>query len=870
MLKLTDHFVQRADIDHRHPEPYAGEQAVSYQPERDGPLFPINARRPETDAKIKQIRSQYRAGTEKLRHFLATHRPARTSTANRAFTTLANRVNDDEREGFYSTEITLLYGEGKYALDSLCVDIDDETIPLHKRVAEIDNLADGIEVCASGTLENLRHAAAELRLSAGDVRASARNAWENIARQVLREFADSRHRHEPNYAGNETHYVAGYQNMLADRYGLPVRTDHAISPGLARYLDECDRYLQHRLTPTRLVRSMAEACLAEIQAHYHEDRDRVLSENDVWRMRQAYGALEPQLRQRYGTIEPGMLFNEHVTDDEDDEARYTLIDNPTMLMHAIAKNLRDAGVFKPFKTKYVAGQRGAAHAIKQVGDDVFYVKTRERGDVRSRPVELGDLPPDERRPALVMAALANTRDSSVLAQFPPDRIWEAIDKCPTPADWLAELSSAAVRRYRDANPAHEAYLLDRAYDKLVRGSDDPRRHTAAVNALARDDGNLSIRLMQLSLHWRDAAGNNFLHYACRYGRADVIEAALQIMKDIDVPNQFGQTLLMVASVYGHRDVVRLIMARIGDQVNVNARSRSGTTPLMYAVQNGHTAVVEVLLDHGSDVNLANQRGETPLMAAAGHGRLDVARLIMARMGHHVNVNARNNAGATALMYAMRHGHAAIAEVLLDHGADVNLANQHSETPLMAAAWHGHLDAIRLMMVRMGHHVNVNAQDGAGRTPLMHAVHNGHTAVVEVLLDHGADINLANQHGETPLMAAAGHGRLDVARLIMARMGHHVNVNARNHRGTTALMYAARNGHTAIAEVLLDHGADVNLKDSQGVTALTAAAARDDVNMMKVLLAAGAYVVVPPGVDAGRWAEVERRIEAAASQMHTTP
>jgi ankyrin repeat protein len=93
---------------------------------------------------------------------------------------------------------------------------------------------------------------------------------------------------------------------------------------------------------------------------------------------------------------------------------------------------------------------------------------------------------------------------------------------------------------------------------------------------------------------------------------------------------------------------------------VNATMTDGYTSLMWAAQNGHVKVVEVLCRHEANVNVTTDTGETSLILASAMGHLEVVRELC-KSG--ANVNAAQKDGTTARMWAVKKHHGNIVELL---------------------------------------------------------------------------------------------------------------------------------------------------------------------------------------------------------------
>jgi len=104
--------------------------------------------------------------------------------------------------------------------------------------------------------------------------------------------------------------------------------------------------------------------------------------------------------------------------------------------------------------------------------------------------------------------------------------------------------------------------------------------------------------------------------------------------------------------------------------NLEERSFSGKSALLYAAESGCSDVVELLLKEGAGINHVEPEW-TSLHLAAMSGSAEVVRLFLNAGG---KVNAKNYYGETALMWAAVRGATDVVELLLRHGARIDLKN----------------------------------------------------------------------------------------------------------------------------------------------------------------------------------------------------
>jgi ankyrin repeat protein len=110
----------------------------------------------------------------------------------------------------------------------------------------------------------------------------------------------------------------------------------------------------------------------------------------------------------------------------------------------------------------------------------------------------------------------------------------------------------------------------------------------------------------------------------------------------------------------------------------------------------------------------------------------------------------------------------------------------------------------------------NARTAADETPLHYAAATQRTALIELLLERGADVNAVDQLGQTPLHLVASSSD---AKAVRAVIDADADVNARDGQGETPLHIAARRLSVTGVRALIAAGADVNARNKRGETPL---------------------------------------------------
>lgn len=174
------------------------------------------------------------------------------------------------------------------------------------------------------------------------------------------------------------------------------------------------------------------------------------------------------------------------------------------------------------------------------------------------------------------------------------------------------------------------------------------------------------------------------------GNSTELKKLIEKGLDINIKNQEGKSLLMVAVVWEKIQIIKLLM---GNNADVTLTDNDGNDVFEYASQNeiiisllngeeipkekldtglltnvkdrNHDKV-KVYLELGANINTQDRRKSTPLIIACNNGDFEMVQILVDHP--EIDINMQGPRSTTALFWAKRKGFVEIVNLLEERGA----------------------------------------------------------------------------------------------------------------------------------------------------------------------------------------------------------
>lgn len=270
-----------------------------------------------------------------------------------------------------------------------------------------------------------------------------------------------------------------------------------------------------------------------------------------------------------------------------------------------------------------------------------------------------------------------------------------------------------------------------------------------------------LKLMPLDLNKTDKYGKTALNFGIIKG-LELVQHMVELGADINLPCDEDMTppVSRAGGFWNHEDIARYLVEK---GANLNQVDKNGDTPLHIAAYNGRKDLCAFYLDHGAKLEAKNNNGFTPFLSACdGFGGHDedkpgTRRLLMER-GANVKAVDKEKRNAINLLFCKYDDFPLIynaypdydfLKTLVEKGVKIDNAGKYSDTPLLttvyASAKESRLDKYVRDLVSLG--ANVNQKHKNGYTPLTMAISVENCAMVQTLLDLGANTSIKFPDGK---------------------------------------------------------------------------------------------------------------------------
>lgn len=187
--------------------------------------------------------------------------------------------------------------------------------------------------------------------------------------------------------------------------------------------------------------------------------------------------------------------------------------------------------------------------------------------------------------------------------------------------------------------------------------------------------------------------------------------------------------------------------------DVNQRDSENVSLLHWAAINNQANIVDYYIGKGAEINaIGGDLMSTPLQWAVRQGHLSMVVQLIKR---GADLNIFDGEGCNALHLAAQFGHTPIVAYLVAKGLDVNLPDTNGMTALM---WSAHrvpkVDPTRLL-ITLGS--SLDMVDYKNKNTALHwAVYARNLTAITLLIDSKANVEALNANCETPIDIARKH------------------------------------------------------------------------------------------------------------------
>jgi ankyrin repeat protein len=411
----------------------------------------------------------------------------------------------------------------------------------------------------------------------------------------------------------------------------------------------------------------------------------------------------------------------------------------------------------------------------------------------------------------------------------------------------------AVTKISKSTPLHEALRSAAVVQLLLKAGAlvDPQNSNGETPLACACDRMTHARVVEILIEAgadpmiKDKTyGATSLHRSCYADALAPIVIRSGKCDDLNAVTKDGSTPLIYAAQSGRLDAVSCLLQT--GKAKLDHEQFEGMNAYMFAARYGHTDVLKLLIEYDASIILrTSKRKRSALHMACFEGHLGVVKLLLETDAS--NIEAVDCTQRTPFDYAAQGGHTDIVALMLKRGdVDPLHVSKRKCTPLLLATWTGKQDLIEMLMAVEG--TDLSRATTGGRTLFTAAASTGLEELCRNLIEKG----IANGTlpiligGFSPLHCATDSNKTGVIELLLMQPGVDKNVCSEN--GYTPLWHSVRKENAKSIMTLLAHHVDVDTPDDRERTPLLIAVQKSNQEIVKMLLNAGAKAQLNEALD----------------------
>ena len=306
----------------------------------------------------------------------------------------------------------------------------------------------------------------------------------------------------------------------------------------------------------------------------------------------------------------------------------------------------------------------------------------------------------------------------------------------------------------------------------------------------------------------DKIGDNSLIYAAEKKSRKCVEVLINHGADLKFELEDGRNMLHVAAKnYNIPLAKQALMAGIP----VDKKTKTGKSPLYYAVKNNDIIMTCFLVDCGAD------REDNTLKSLTNDKKIQKFLKDGKKPAKYLDINSELTPEEKEWHQAyeyIRDGKLTDLYNLTKSGKDLLKMTYHGEPAPCIAAKYGQYEILKYLLHEFDCKNLVDYE--MGRNALHYAVQQSNEQIVDLLIQNGFDVNSTDLYNNTPLHYAVYN---PFPYNVQVLIHHGADPDKYNLKKQTPLHMAAIKGNSMAVNLFVKEGANVNFQDYLGNTPL---------------------------------------------------